>query len=255
MNKKQQTNTNSSAGFTPSVVDDNAPDFSSVTPLTKSSLYQRIFSSIFPHMRTKSLPSLTAGFTILETLIAVTIFTASLTVMLVTVGQGFSSVSVSKNKLVANYLTQEGIELVRHRRDEFAAALNSNLLGQTPGVPSPGWVAFSSEVAAGGCNDVAGCNTSPGLIQGVVPSTLKFVSCGTAGSCAMTMDASPTGTGYYGFFAEPFNSLPKTAFTRTIFITAGHASSTSVVVKSTVSWVQGGNTYTSSMSELLTDWQ
>ncbi len=87
MNKKQQPNTNSSlvlrtsnfvlsssAGFTPSVDDGNAPDFSSVTPITKSSLYQRIYSIIFPHMRTKSLPSLTAGFTIVELIVVMSIF-------------------------------------------------------------------------------------------------------------------------------------------------------------------------------------
>lgn len=58
-----------------------------------------------------------AGFTLIETLVALSIFTTSiLAIMSVTPG-GISAVDLSKNKTTASYLAQEGLDLVRAYRD------------------------------------------------------------------------------------------------------------------------------------------
>lgn len=61
----------------------------------------------------------TAGFTLIETLVAISIFVASVTVLLVVTGGGIKDVNSAQNKLTATYLAQEGAELVRASRDTY----------------------------------------------------------------------------------------------------------------------------------------
>ncbi len=63
--------------------------------------------------------SSTAGFTLIETLVAISIFVASVTVLLVVTGGGIKDVNSAQNKLTATYLAQEGAELVRASRDTY----------------------------------------------------------------------------------------------------------------------------------------
>ena len=57
------------------------------------------------------------GFTLLETIIAVAILATGIVASLTLVSKSIRSVSVSQNRLVASYLAQEGLELVRNARD------------------------------------------------------------------------------------------------------------------------------------------
>jgi prepilin-type N-terminal cleavage/methylation domain-containing protein len=59
------------------------------------------------------------GFTLIETLVAISIFVASVTVLLVVTGGGIKDVNSAQNKLTATYLAQEGAELVRASRDTY----------------------------------------------------------------------------------------------------------------------------------------
>lgn len=59
------------------------------------------------------------GFTLVETLVALSIFTLAVLAMMVALGGGLKSVNFAKNKIVASYLAQEGIELMRNVRDRF----------------------------------------------------------------------------------------------------------------------------------------
>ena len=63
--------------------------------------------------------SSTAGFTLIETLVAISIFVASVTVLLVVTGGGIKDVNSAQNKLTATYLAQEGAELIRAARDTY----------------------------------------------------------------------------------------------------------------------------------------
>ncbi len=57
------------------------------------------------------------GFTLLESLIAITIFTVSILALLSVLSRGIASTTFSKNKIIASYLAEEGIEYVRNSRD------------------------------------------------------------------------------------------------------------------------------------------
>ncbi len=59
------------------------------------------------------------GFTLIETLVAISIFVASVTLLLVVTGGGIKDVNSAQNKLTATYLAQEGAELVRAARDTY----------------------------------------------------------------------------------------------------------------------------------------
>lgn len=57
------------------------------------------------------------GFTLVETLVAISIFTVSLLGIMSVLASGISNTSYAKQKMVASYLAQEGIEYVRNMRD------------------------------------------------------------------------------------------------------------------------------------------
>jgi hypothetical protein len=60
---------------------------------------------------------MTKGFTLMETIVAIFVITAGIIGVLALVTQTISSAIFSKDKLIAAYLGQEGIELVRNIRD------------------------------------------------------------------------------------------------------------------------------------------
>ncbi len=57
------------------------------------------------------------GFTIVETLIAISVFSFSLLAFMAVLSQGTSDINYAKKKIEATYLAQEGIEHVRNMRD------------------------------------------------------------------------------------------------------------------------------------------
>jgi Tfp pilus assembly protein PilV len=58
-----------------------------------------------------------SGFTLVETLIALLIFTMSMLALMSVLGSGISDTGYAKQKMAAGYLAQEGIECVRNMRD------------------------------------------------------------------------------------------------------------------------------------------
>ncbi|MEJ0001975.1 MAG: prepilin-type N-terminal cleavage/methylation domain-containing protein [bacterium] len=59
------------------------------------------------------------GFTLVETLVAISIFTLSVLIMLSVLSKGISDTAYAKKKLIASYLAQEGIEYMRNMRDTY----------------------------------------------------------------------------------------------------------------------------------------
>lgn len=60
---------------------------------------------------------LTAGFTLIETLFAVLLFTTSLVALMAVAGRGISSNTTAREDLTARYLALEGLEVARNIRD------------------------------------------------------------------------------------------------------------------------------------------
>ncbi len=57
------------------------------------------------------------GFTLIETLFAVLIFSASLISLMAIAGKGIAATNTAREQITAHYLAQEGIEVVRNIRD------------------------------------------------------------------------------------------------------------------------------------------
>jgi len=76
---------------------------------------------------------LVSGFTLVETLVAIAIFTISITALMSVLGSGISNTTYAKTKMTATYLAQEGIEDIRNMRDTY-------ILDQS------GWGGFKSKV-------------------------------------------------------------------------------------------------------------
>lgn len=78
-----------------------------------------------------------AGFTILEVILAITVLTLAVGGSFILISQTIGSVSVIQSKLIASYLIQEGLEIVRNIRD------SNWLKNQTwdQGLPAGDWEA------------------------------------------------------------------------------------------------------------------
>ena len=80
------------------------------------------------------------GFSLVEVLIAISIFTMTIVTMMSVIGGGIADVTYARQKMVASYLAQEGIEYIRNQRD-------SDVLGSisTTGNGDAGWSKFITD--------------------------------------------------------------------------------------------------------------
>ena len=177
-------------------------------------------------MKKKSVKNNSAGFTVVEVLVALTIFSFAIVGLVTVSAGGLANTSISKNTLTANYLAQEGIELVRNLRDSDVLLYSS-----------AGWNPFINSLNAGQCNTSTGCN--------IDPLSLTISACSSNG-CSIPFDPA---TGYYG--QGPGNSI----FTRVIKIGASMKSNGSEIpITSIVTWPQGLTTKTVALTENIFNW-
>jgi len=88
------------------------------------------------------------GFTILEVMAAIFILTIGIGGAFLLVRQSLSAASINKNRLIAAYLAQEGIEIVRNIRDTNWLEKRTNpLLSWDDGLGSGDWRADASTTA------------------------------------------------------------------------------------------------------------
>jgi len=168
------------------------------------------------------------GFTLLETLIALSIFSITIVSLIVFISDGVANAKFTKNKLTAYYLAQEGIELIRNVRD-------TNII--TGGT----WNDFAG---SGGIVDV--CKEDGCLMDYTLSSPQPCT-----GNCpGLKYDNSSSGLGFYDYsltFASPF--------TRTILVEPVNSSfDHEIRITSKVSWVQGRDPKEVIVSENLFDW-
>src|SRR5258708_30071470 len=183
------------------------------------------------------------AFTLVESLVAISIFTVSLLTLMIVLGGGVSNINYVKEKIIATYLAQEGIEYVRNMEDTF---ILYSATSQT------GWDAFNNKLLSGNalCEIPAhpnGCYFYDGNLdytsQNNPITQIPLTACN--GSCPVLL-YNPS-TGKYNY-----STGSTCGFTRKIQATIINANETKIM--STVFWVQGSGTYSTSFSESLFKW-
>jgi len=183
------------------------------------------------------------GFTLIETLVAVSIFTLSILAVMTISSKGISDTNYVKKKMGATYLAQEGIESMRNMRDTYMLYHASGSVA--------GWTAFKSKFPAS-CQTSDGCYFSDENVSyasSAMPITqLTFNSC-TNSTCSNAPMYYHSSSGKYDYSAAGGVS---SGFARSIKISFSGNEET--IVKSTVYWAQGSNNYSITFSENLTSW-
>ena len=173
------------------------------------------------------------GFTLVETLVAIAIFSVSVGALLGVLANGISDTTYARQKMTATYLAQEGIEQMRNMRDN-AMFFNTSAY----------WDAFSSEVSK--CtNNYCGFDNVYSNTNPIDPNFL--FSCNDK-PCKLNIDYDTN-----SYDADNGNG-DYSGFDRTIIFDPSFNGSNEVKVTSTVSWTQGSGSYSVSFSEYLFHW-
>ena len=190
-------------------------------------------------------PLTAKGFTLIETLFAILIFSAALISLLTISAKGIAATNEAKNESTAFYLSQEGLEVARNVRD-------SNFVVGTSTSP----VDWMSGIVGGsaGCETVSGCYVSYGV------NTPPVLEQNSGSGPTSTAEVHLTGSGQYG------NGGADTGFSRVI--TVKQASSTQNLqmiasggdgeeyeVTSKVSWSDKGIIHSVQLVTFLKKWQ
>ena len=157
------------------------------------------------------------GFTLVETLVAISVLMLSVLGPITFAAQGIQNTYYARDQIIAFYLAQEGIELIRAKRD-------NNALDST----SASWLAGITDPSTG-CTDSTGCGVE-------AQNAGSFVPCTTAESCRMYYDelglTSPASQ--RGVYVLSGSGGVATTFVRTIQLVVVSPQEYDVV--STVSW-------------------
>lgn len=175
--------------------------------------------------------NLSKGFTLVETLAAVTILSLAITGPIYLIGNSLHKIYYARDQAIAINLAQEGVEMVRQARD-------SNRLGVV--------VPWTTGISAGSYIIDAGT-----FVSAPSPATGNFiVSCGVGCSpqpVYLDMSANPT-KGLYRQNVSGSTFLI-TNFSRIVTVESINANELRVVSK--VEWKTGGETGTITVSEHL----
>lgn len=167
------------------------------------------------------------GFTLVETLVAITIIALALVGPLYAVQQALNASRSARDQLVASSLAQEAVEYVRAVRD-------GNYLYTLKSGNARSWL-FGIDGTGGSTNCVsARCVVDP--TQNTVSRSILPLYLSTTG--LYNQQASGT----------------QTPFTRTIQLSAVPGSVTEVVLTVTVTWSTKGIPYTLTITERLHNW-
>jgi len=169
-----------------------------------------------------------SGFTLIETLVAISIFSTSILTLIMFLSSGVSDIGFTKKKIVANFLAQEGIEYLRNMRDNYIFYTDYNSLT---------WNSFISKISS--CDEDCGFDLSVAQTD----DESIFLCSDHVGLCELYIE-----NGNYNTNLEGVDS----GFARSIKMAV--VSSGEIKVFSTVSWSHNDEDYSVTLTENLFDW-
>lgn len=170
------------------------------------------------------------GFTLIETLVAVTILALAIAGPMYAASRTLIAAQNSKNQLTASHLAQEGVEYMRRLRDNRYLSNKSN--------PDQAFADFVGNVSS--CTSAAPCKVD--VLSGSM--TGSHSACGA--SCPLYINAS----GQYAIAPSGTASL----FTRKVHVVSRPVDFEADVV-SRVEWTFKGVTYNVEVIDTLKSWQ
>ena len=173
----------------------------------------------------------TQGFTLIEALVAIFIFSSAVVFLITMAGRGLLALNASEKQTTAYFLAQEGIEIVHNFRDQ--AFLNA--------------IPWLSEINPQCIGSNADCGFDVDSNNQATPGTL----CSSLNNCAITMDSNNPPK----FLHSGPNATP---FTRRIQLIEqdldGDNINDALEITSIVSWQQGTFTRNVILTEVLREW-
>jgi prepilin-type N-terminal cleavage/methylation domain-containing protein len=178
------------------------------------------------------------GFTLVETLVAISIFSVSFLGIMSVLASSISNTTYIKQKIIASYLAQEGIEYIRNMRDTFIFYDKTS-----------GWNNFKSKLnSCNGAGNECGFNVSH-----YIPLDSSFIDkCNNSNICKVYLDNG----GNYNTNSAGVDS----GFTRKIWMmkadgsSGGIGNADEVRIYSEVKWTQGSGLHNITFFENLFNW-
>lgn len=178
---------------------------------------------------TYSLNIQTKGFTLLEMLFAVIIFSFALISLMGIASKGVIATTTARDQLTAQYLAEEGLEVVRNLRD-------SNFLGFSSDTP---WLTNIDQ-----CSETSPCYVEYSTVSGQPTLALCSGECGPLSEVDGVF--RPSGSGVSGTI---------TPFSREIYVVDDGLPPNQRKVVATVRWNQKTLKRSFSVSTYISDWQ
>ncbi|OHA89681.1 MAG: hypothetical protein A2741_01860 [Candidatus Zambryskibacteria bacterium RIFCSPHIGHO2_01_FULL_43_27] len=183
--------------------------------------------------------SLNTGFTLLETLIGVSILIIAITATFSATQNGLSSSIESKEQVSAYYLAQEAVELVRNVRD-------ANSLYNIQNLAAPRNWLYGLALAGDACEF--------GKVCMVDALNNTFSSCATPTTCTKLNQDTNSSSATYGMYSYTSGANWKaTNYKREIALTS--INSNEVLITVTMTWSKGLYTKTFKIKETMLNWQ
>ncbi len=203
---------------------------------------------------------LNKGFTLVETLVAISIFTGSVLGLLALTGGSISNTNYARDRIVATFLAQEGLEYMRNLRDTYVL-FQSNGWGDEgtdnddgSGGEPPG--SFIKELNDGGCMLESGCYFNPDNLDYGIPSdqAMKFIEiypC-DGGVCPNLLYDNESYTRKFNYTNGSPTSFSRKIIIRKVVNTDFNNKELEVI--SMVTFNSGNRNYTVSFSNYLKNW-
>ena len=202
------------------------------------------------------------GFTLVETLVAITILAVAISGPLYTAYRAIVAAENAGERLTALYLAQEGIEYVRMLRDNAYLAAYRDESGMDVSVVA--WDNFvnglSDPNSVRHCKAPNYCTLDP-----VEESISPLTTCPGNSNREQCQSLSITGcerigrslscTGSNAYTQQSPSGSAATSYKRTIQIEAVTVSETEVKIVSSVTWDMNGRQYTVTVVDHLTSWK